>query len=112
MIDGMNDLKWLDMDTIDDLELSQLLDSYDNLTKSLSNHGCLSNDQLHSDFLKDGMETLKQLMDTDEGVAINSNPEMNSSEMLHGVGSRSEMSFLDTGMVELSGLHPNTEERL
>ena len=112
MIDGMNDLKWLDMDTIDDLELSQLLDSFDDLTNSLTNHGCSSNDQLHSDFLKDEMETLKHLMDTDGGIAINPNSEMKNSEMPHGVGSSSEMSFLDTGVVEESGLHPNAEERL
>ena len=106
----MNNFNWLDMDTKDDMQLSQLLYSFHNLTDSKSYIESLSNDYFHSDFLEDGMETLKQLMDIDGGIAMNSNLEMNSSGMSQSVGTGSKMSLLDTGIVQQSGFYLNTEE--
>ena len=108
--DGINDFNWSDLEPMDESEFSQLLNSCDNLTNSQLNPGSLSTDHFRSDFFEDGMDTLMQMMDTDGKVAINSNPEMNSYKMCHGVGSNSEMSFLDAGMVQPSGFHPNTEK--
>ena len=109
-IDEMNNFNISDLELMEKSEFSQLLDSCDNLTNSQLYRGSPSTDHFHGDFLENGIDTTMQLMDTYGGFAVNPNPEMSSYKMCHGVGGKSEMSFLDTGMVQPSGFHPNTEK--